>query len=264
MYYSAHTNQVLVGPADRVKLPSVIETLIESRRAWVQNADPDQARIVAREREEGLVVYRIKVPIEETGYAQYVVDARRWWVSEIAYSDEYLGEGRIQVREMECLADLPAMQFELEIPEGAPISEIGVADNRPLSIPEAQMAVDFPLRTPVYLPAGTQFSVAYQLDKNVAMAYTGERSFTLVQGEDIGRIPEEKATPIPLRGRQAMMISDVEHGGVVLTWREGGLQFSIAGVLEPDEIILIAESLDLASKNLESDPSAEHTSDQGN
>jgi hypothetical protein len=168
------------------------------------------------------------------------------------------------VREIECFADLPAVQFELDIPDGAPISEIGVAENRPLSIPEAQMAVDFPLRTPGYLPAGTHFSVAYRLDKNVAMAYTGERSFTLVQGEDIGRIPEEKATSIPLRGQQAKMISDVEHGGVVLTWREGGLQFSIAGALEPGEIILIAESLDLASKNLEIDQSAEPTSDQGN
>ncbi len=264
MYYSAHANQVLVGPADRVKLPSILEALIESRRAWVQSADPDQARIVAREREEGLVVYQVQIPIEGTGYAQYVVDARHWWVREVSYSDEYLGEGRIQVREIECFAELPAVRFELDIPAGVPISEIGVADNRPLSIAEAQMAVDFPLRTPVYLPAGTQFSVAYRLDKNVAMAYTGERSFTLVQGEDIGRIPEEKATPIPLRGRQAMMISDVEHGGVVLTWREGGLQFSIAGVLEPDEIVRIAESLDLASKNLEIDQSAEHTSEQGN
>jgi hypothetical protein len=168
------------------------------------------------------------------------------------------------VREIECFENLPARQFELDIPDGAPISEIGVADNRPLSIAEAQMAVDFPLQTPGYLPAGTQFSVAYRLDKNVAMAYTGERSFTLVQGEDIGRIPEEKATPIPLRGRQAMMISDVEHGGVLLTWRENGLQFSIAGALEPDEIIHIAESLDLASRSLESDQSAEHNSDQGN
>jgi hypothetical protein len=61
-----------------------------------------------------------------------------------------------------------------------------------------------------------------------------------------------------------MMISDVEHGGVVLTWHEDGLQFSIAGVLEPDEIIHIAESLDLASKNLEIDRSADRTSEQGN
>ena len=60
------------------------------------------------------------------------------------------------------------------------------------------------------------------------------------------------------------MISDVEHGGVVLTWREGGLQFSIAGVLEPNEILRIAESLDLASKNLEDDRGAERTSGQGN
>jgi len=70
-------------------------------------------------------------------------------------------------------------------------------------------------------------------------------------------VPEEKATPIPLRGRQAMMISDVEHGGTVLTWREANLQFSIAGALEPDEIVRIAESLDLASKNLETGQDAE-------
>jgi hypothetical protein len=120
-------------------------------------------------------------------------------------------------------------------------------DSRPLTMAEAQMAVPFPLRVPADLPAGTEFVAAYRLDKNVALVYAGERSFTLVQGPGIGRVPEEQAALVPLRGQQATMIPDTEGEGWVLTWREEGLQFSVAGTLEQQEIVRIAESLVLAS-----------------
>jgi hypothetical protein len=91
--------------------------------------------------------------------------------------------------------------------------------------------------------------MAYQLDNNVALVYTGEHSFTLVQGPGIGRVPQEGATTIGLRGQQANLIPDPEHAGMVLTWREDGLQFSISGSLERSEIIQLAESLELAFKS---------------
>ena len=254
--YSPHTHQVLVGPAERVKLPLVLERLLEARTDWIRQADPEEATLVAKERKDGLVMYEIRIPLSAAGYVQYTVDARQWWIRQIRYEDEYLGRGQIQVREMSCFPELGAAQFALDIPSDVPITEVSMQDSRPLTMEEAQRTVPFPLRTPVYLPAGAQFVAAYRLDENVALVYTGEQSFTLVQGPSIGRVPQEQATPVPLRGQQAMVISDPEGIGWVLTWREGGLQFSVAGTLEQQEIIRIAESLELASTSVDNNPDA--------
>jgi hypothetical protein len=251
MSYSPHTGQALIGPADRVRLPLVLETLLRSRLNWVRNADPDTARLVAREREEGLVVYRVQIPLPEGGQAQYAIDARQWWVRQVEYQDAYLGRGQVSVREMECFAELPDASLALDLAEGVPIKEVAIEESWPLTIAEAQMAVAFPLHIPAYLPSGTDFTVAYQLEKNLALVYGGEHPFTLVQGPGMAQVLQENATTVPLRGVQATLISDTEHGGMVLTWREDDLQFSISGSLQQPEIIRIAESLELASKNAE-------------
>jgi hypothetical protein len=246
--YSTQANRVLVGPADRVKLPLVIETVLRSRIAWLKDADPESARLVALEREGGLVVYRVEVPLQHGGYARYAIDARQWWVRQVDYQDAYLRQGRIHVREIECSERMPEGTFDLQLPNGVPVQQVEIEKSRPLTIKEAQLEVPFPLRTPAYLPAGTRFAVAYKLDKNVALVYTGEHTFTLVQGPGIGQVPQEGATTILLRGQQATLIPDPDHAGMVLTWREDELQFSISGSLEKSEIIRLAESLELALK----------------
>ena len=261
MSYSPHANQVLVGPADRVKMPLVLERLLEARTDWIRRADPAEATMVAKERKDGLVVYEVQIPLPAAGYVQVAVDARQWWVRQITYEDEYLGRGQIRVREIECLDELEAAQFVLDVPGDVPITEVSMEDSRPLTMEEAQRAVPFPLRTPGHLPQGTEFVAAYRLDKNVALVYAGERSFTLVQGPGIGPVPREQATPLPLRGQQAVVISDTEGEGWVVTWREDGLQFSVAGTLEQQEIVRIAESLELASKSAGMSPDAGRDAD---
>jgi hypothetical protein len=262
-YYSPHANQVLVGPADRVKMPSVLERLLQARRDWIGLADPTEATLIAKERKDGLVMYEVHIPLSTAGYVEVAVDARQWWVRQITYQEEYLGQGQIQVREVACFPELEVAQFALDIPSDVPIIEVSMEDSRPLTLAEAQMAVPFPLRTPVHLPEGTAFVAAYRLDKNVALVYAGERPFTLVQGPGIGNVPQEQATPVPLRGQQAMVISDTEGEGWVVTWREDGLQFSVSGTLEQHEILRIAESLELASKSVGVNQDAGRDADQG-
>jgi hypothetical protein len=248
MSYLPFDNRALVGPADQVKLPLVVETVLRSRIDWLQDAEGQDAHLVAREREGGLVVYRIRVPLVQDGYAEYSIDARQWWVRQVDYRDAYLGQGRISVREVECYERAPEGTFALDLPDGVPVQQVEIKKSRPLTLKEAQMEVPFPLRTPTYLPAGTEFAMAYQLDNNVALVYTGERSFTLVQGPSIGRVPHEGATTIALRGQQATLVPDPEHAGMVLIWREDELQFSISGSMDKSEIIQLAESLELAFK----------------
>jgi len=248
MSYSPRDNRALVGPADQVKLPLVVETVLRSRIDWLQGADPQDASLVAREREGGLVVYVIRVPLAQDGYAEYSIDARQWWVRQVDYRDAYLGQGRIHAREVECYERLPEGAFELDLPDGVPVQQVEIGKSRSLNLKEAQMEAPFPLRAPTYLPPGTQFAMGYALDSNVALVYTGEHSFTLVQGPGIGQVPQEGAIAIALRGQQATLIPDPEHAGMVLIWREGELQFSISGSMERSEIIQLAESLELAFK----------------
>jgi hypothetical protein len=254
MSYLPHANRVLVGPADRVKLPLVIETVLRSRVAWLEDADPQSARLIARERDGGLVVYRIELPLANGGAVQYTIDAHQWWVRQVEYQDAYLGQGRIVTREIECFERAEEAQFELDLPAGVPVQQVEIEKSQPLTLQEAQLAVPFPLQTPSYLPPGTRFTVAYQLDKNIALVYTGEHSFTLVQGPGIGQVPQEGAETILLRGQQAMLIPDPEHAGMVLTWREDDLQFSISGSLVRTEIMRLAESLEPAFQNEEPAP----------
>jgi len=136
--YSPHLNEGTVGPAEVVKLPSVIESLIRARREWIQAADAQKARVIAREREDGLVVYKIRVPLAQDGHALYWIDVRQWWVRKVTYQDEFLGKGTIRVREIQGFDDLPDAQFDLEIPDGATITEITMEDSRSLVLKEAQ------------------------------------------------------------------------------------------------------------------------------
>jgi len=266
-FYVPQANQVLVGAADLVRMPSIIERLVDARREWIRGADPQLARLITRERENGLVMYKIEFPLQQGGSAQCWIDARQWWVRRITYQDAYLGTGEVMVRDLDCSADaasaLSSEALVLDIPDGVPIKEVTVEDNRPLSLEEAQLAVSFPLRTPSYLPEDTRFSVAYQLDKNLALVYAGKHTFTLMQGPEILGVPQENANPVMLRGQQGMVVQDRQHGGLVLVWQEDGLQFSIAGSMEQDEAVRIAESMTLTFKGASVSGAEAASDDQG-
>ena len=242
--YSPHTNTATVGPSDVVHMPQVLGELVHARREWLQSSDPQSARLLVRERQDGFVIYKVQVPVGEQGSATYSIDVRQWWVRQVVYADEYLGTGTIRVQMIECHDDLDDSIFAPNIPEGAILDEVTVENNRPLTLAEAQMAVGFRVRIPSYLPPETDFAVAYQLDKNMALVYAGKHAFTLVQGPNIGQVPQENVTLISLRGQQAVFIRDEAHQGVLLTWREDDLQFSIAGSLDLSQVLQIAESLE--------------------
>jgi hypothetical protein len=242
--YSPHTNTATIGPVDIVQLPQVLVEISRARRDWIQDADLEAAKLEARVRENGLMVYKIDVPTTQGGYVQYTIDVQQWWVRQVTYEDDYLGAGVISLDSIDCFADLEDAVFDLDIPDGVAFDEVQIQENRRLTFDEAQTKVGFPLREPQYVPQGTELWGAYQLDKNIALIYNGEHPFTLVQGPHIGTVPQEDVTLVPLRGRQATLIQDQERDGLVLIWHEDDLQFSIAGSLNLNEILQIAESIE--------------------
>lgn len=243
--YSPHTNTATIGPADMIHMPKVLEEVSRARREWIQDVDLEQARLESRVRENGLMVYKVGIPIGQDGHAQYTIDVQQWWVRQVIYDDTYLGTGVISLDKIDCFDDLDDTVFAPNIPDGTTMDEVQITENQGFkSIDVAQTKVGFRLRKPTYEPQGTDFVMAYQLDKNMALIYGGEHSFTLVQGPHIGTIPQENVALIPLRGRQATLIQDRERDGLVLIWREDELQFSISGSLNLNEILQIAESIE--------------------
>jgi hypothetical protein len=225
-------------------MPQVLAEISQARRDWIQNVDLQSARLEAMARENGLVVYKIDVPTEQGGYVRYTIDVKQWMVRQVAYEDGSLGVGTISFDSIACSDGFGDATFELNIPDGVTFDQVSLQENQQLDFNEAQTKVGFRLRRPQYVPPDTSFWGAYQLDKNIALIYNGTHSFTLVQGPHIGSVPQEKHTVVPLRGRQATLIEDQERGGLVLIWREDDLQFSIAGSLELDTLLQIAESIE--------------------
>ena len=189
------------------------------------------------------MVYKIGMPLEPGGYARYWIDAHQWWVRRIAYEDQYLGVGTIDIRDMVVYHDLPLTHFELDIPSDATTIRIPDAESRPLALEEAQRMVSFPLHVPTYLPGDTSLSHAYTTDKNMALVYSGSVGLTLIQGPNPLPAVQGDARLVPLRGQQARLTRDEGQGIWVLTWREDDLHFSLSGALDQQELIRIAESL---------------------
>jgi len=243
--FSPHRSEVTVGPVDLVKMPSVLDSLIDAYSDWILRADAYQARVVAIERQEGLVVYNVTLPLDQ-GNASYWIDARDWLVRKITYEDDYLGRGTITVRWVEGADDWPDSTFDLAIPDGVPITEVSIKEDDPLTLQGAQAAVSFSLRVPTYPPIEDHPDsvLAYQIGQNIVLVYTGEPAFTLSQGLEMESAPDAEGTQVSVAGKEAMLFQDEQGGGRLLMWQEGDIQFSLAGNLVPEELVRIAESLE--------------------
>lgn len=243
--FSPHRSEVTVGPVDLVKMPSVLASLIEAYSDWILRADAYQARVVAIERQEGLVLYNVTLPLSQ-GNASYWIDARDWLVRKITYEDDYLGRGAITVRSIERADDWPDSTFDLAIPDGVPITEVSVKEDDPLTLQEAQAAADFSLRVPTYPPVRDfpESVVAYQIGEKIVVLYTGQPAFTLLQGREIEPAPAGEGTEVSVADQGAMLFQDEQGGGRLLLWQEGDIQYSLAGNLASEELIRIAESLE--------------------
>lgn len=243
--YTPRTNVAALGSPDLVRLPQAVETVLQARRHWIQQINPTQAQLFAQMREGGLVVYKIDSMLDRIS-VRFTIDAHQWWIRQIEYREEYGDHGIIALDTMDCSQPLNDAVFNVNIPEGTTLQEVRIEDNPPLTLAEAQAKFGYKLRIPRQdtLPPDTYFQVAYQLDKNMALIYTGRSPFTLVQGPNIGKIPEQDAVQVLLTRGRGFLIEDPSHGGLILIWREGELQFSIAGSLDRDTIITIANGLE--------------------
>lgn len=122
--YLPHANAVTVGPSEDVRLPSVLETPVQARSDWILETEAGAARVVGVERSAGLVLYHIQTDVGEHEAVEFWIDARDWLVRRVAYADTNLGSATIAVRDLRLVDDVPATRFELEMPDGVPVTEV--------------------------------------------------------------------------------------------------------------------------------------------
>lgn len=122
--YLPHANAVIVGLAESVGLPSVLEAPVQARSDWILDAEPGAARVVGVERSTGLVLYHIQVDVGEREAVQFWIDAGDWLVRRVTFADAYLGSATIVVRQLQLMDDVPDTRFELDIPDGVPVTRV--------------------------------------------------------------------------------------------------------------------------------------------
>lgn len=123
-FFVPHANEAMVGPKDMVRMPGVLENAVRARREWILGIDAQAARVLGRERLQGLVVYKLEARRGQTGQVQFWIDVRDWLVRQITYRDDYLGSGIITIEQLELLDDIAPEQFALSFPEGVPVIEV--------------------------------------------------------------------------------------------------------------------------------------------
>jgi outer membrane lipoprotein-sorting protein len=122
--YLPHANAVTVGPAESVRLPSVLETPVQARSDWILDTEADVARVVGVERSAGLVLYHVQADVGEHEAVQFWIDARDWLVRRVTYADTFLGSATIVVSDVQLMDDVPDTQLELDVPDGVPVTEV--------------------------------------------------------------------------------------------------------------------------------------------
>jgi len=241
--YLPHTNEAVVGPAELVKMPSVLASLVSSRRDWVLAIEAAKARVVGRERRQGLLLYRIEAALGTSGSAQFWFDSQDWLVRQIVYQDEHLGTGTIYVRDLTSSDRATEIDLELPLPAGVPTRTVAPEQSRTYSYEEAQRGVGYRLRIPTALPPETHLAWAFQSEQSVTFVYEGREPFRITQQPDMGFELLVEGTLVPVRGYQGTLVKQEMDGVLTLVWREDGLRFSISGSLGENEVMRIAESL---------------------
>jgi outer membrane lipoprotein-sorting protein len=254
--YDPDENEVLtgdvnaIGSEESIANPRDLIRLVDEGIQWVQeHAD---AELLGEEDVAGVATYKLRftpkedteLPLPVTGEATLWVDQERWVALRAHFTVEGVAEGSMLVRSFELNTGLDDALFQFQVPEGAEV--IAIEDKKPtnLTLDEALAEAEF-LLVPSYVPQDATLVDVFKLQEGYVFYYDhSETSFTVIQGPfPMDReIPGAK-TEVTVRGQTATMIADQVQGNTLLTWTENGIRIAIAGHIDEEEIVKVAESL---------------------
>jgi outer membrane lipoprotein-sorting protein len=258
--YNPTENEVVLGEVDQDEPSSPREMLQFADKIIQRVLDTSEVELVGEEEVAGLATYKLaftpKEDSDETvlpvgSQATLWVDQERWIVLQAHFVGDMVGEGWMRVRSFDLNAGMDDARFQFEIPEGAEVIEFEDMEPVPVTLDKAIEQAGFPLLIPSYVPEGATLIEVFAMDRGVVLSYDhAEISFTVVQRlereEDqehllgLEVLPQESVT---VRGQTATLFTDEDAGKSLLTWTENGVDVTIAGDIDRDEILKVAESL---------------------
>ncbi len=207
---------------------------------------------------DGRSVYLIDAtPKNETEHGLFFrtrvwVDRENWMILgiEIYDKDDNLIT-KVEYQDIAFNTGIPDNEFILEIPEGCEVVEQSFEDMMPekMTLEEARANLTFDLNTPSYLPEGYEFDHAMVIGSEqeiVSLQYTNQDEqlyLTECISDDTKQHESMMGEPeiVSINGIDGEFTS--MFGMNTLQWSADGIDYSLSGTLEKDELVNIAESL---------------------
>ncbi len=253
--YEPRRNVVTVGSLENIEMPLPQEILTSLQGVIQALLDVSDVSLLGEESVAGHDAYKLSVKAKEGadvqvfpggGTATLWVDKEQWMVLKATYEAGTFGQGEMEMESFELNSGLSDAVFEFDVPEGATVIEPGSEEPVPLSLEEAVDRASFALLTPSYVPAGVTLVDIFQAGESFVFRYdhSPEVAFTVIQGPELsGPPPLGESQGISVRGQEATAITDEVGGNTFLYWTEDGVTISVAGHIDLDEALSVAQSL---------------------
>jgi outer membrane lipoprotein-sorting protein len=162
---------------------------------------------------------------------------------------------KVEYRDTTFNTGIPDSEFIFEVPEGAEVVEAVVEESfedrmpEKMTLEEARANLTFDLKTPSYLPEGYEFDhvmVTGGEREVVSLKYTnGDERLYLSEwiSDDTEQSRPRMGDPevVSINGTDGEFTS--MFGMNTLQWSAGGIDYSLSGTLEKDELVNVAESM---------------------
>jgi len=206
----------------------------------------------------GRSTYVIEATPKDEANRKFISKTRVWidrenWM--LLGTEMYDADGnpmvKVEYRDITFNTGIPDSEFIFEVPEGAEVVETSFEDLMPekMTLEEARVNTTFDLKTPSYLPEGYEFDHAMVIggeQEVVSLQYTnGDLRLHLSEwiSDDTEQSRPRLGDPevVSINGTDGEFTS--MFGMNTLQWSAGGVDYSLSGGLEKDELVNVAESL---------------------
>ncbi len=253
--YNPQRNQVMVGAVDNLQLPLPPEMLTELQDVIQRMMDASNVELLGEEAVAGREAYKLALSPKEgaeqpffpgDGTATIWVDKEQWFVLKATYQAGSFGQGSMEVQSFELNPGLSDELFTFQVPEGAEVIDVEAQQPQHLTLDEAKAQAGFPLLVPEYLPKDATLVDVLKMENSIILYYerAPEVAVSLIQGPAWTEpLPEGQSQEVSVRGQNGTVIHDDVHGNTFLYWTENDVVIVIAGRINLDEALKVAESL---------------------
>ncbi|HEY1015434.1 MAG TPA: DUF4367 domain-containing protein [Herpetosiphonaceae bacterium] len=201
---------------------------------------------------------QLQLPVELLVETTAWIDSERYLPLKFVLDAKDMGKVEVVAQTLDTNAGVDAAQFSAAPPAGAKIVQIAdmlkeMEKNReqagPVSLDDAKAQAGFAVLEPSAAPNQEKL-VDVQLltmpsGKTVIQTYSGSGiEWSLVQSQGEERQGSSlKGTEVKVRGTTGTLIEGTGSVGTLLSWKENGISFVIAGNLSAEDAQAVAESL---------------------